>query len=305
MGYKKNNVLVAMSGGVDSAAAVIILKNMGYAVKGVVLRMHDEDMSQEDLANGKLPHHIWHAREAARRMRVNFAIIDVRKEFKSKVLDRYVSEHMAGRVTDPCEYCNRHIIFPSLFKAADDMECSIVASGHYARVDHSEETGRYRLRKARDIQNDQSYMLWRLTQEQLARMLLPLGECTKEEVRNMTQAARLKNAKVPESRDICFIPDEDYENNIKPYFPSGRLISSAKINHINFVSVESLPPEGMRVKARIRYSDVEVPVTARLAGDDVIEIEFDEPVLYAQPGQSVVLYDGDVVAAGGIIMPDD
>ena len=323
MSYMDNNldsqsdpkqVLVGMSGGVDSSAAVLILKDRGYSVKGLILRVHDEHMSPEDLSNGKLPQSIWHAREAARRMRLDFTIRNVRDAFLQEVIEPFVTGCEARINPDPCVLCCAEFLFPQLFQEADRLECSLVASGHYAVIRFDEDRGRYVVQKALDLQNDESHVLYRLSQEQLARLITPLGTYEKEEIRNIARKARLKNAFVPESPSICFVPDGQYRQFLaentssevpestddpmkKEALPATRILASS----LCFSGIESLPSEGMHVRARIRSPLNESDAFARITEGGILEVQLEQPLRAAVPGQSIVLYDNDIVAMGGII----
>lgn len=366
------SVLVAMSGGVDSSVAALLLKKEGYTVKGAVLRMHDADLSPEELANGKLPQNIWYAREAARRVRIDFAILDIRKDFEQEVQTYFTESYRNGITPNPCIFCNRHTKLPPLFRAAEEMECDYVATGHYAVIEYNEKTGRYMLKKSRDKGKDQSYMLYRLTQEMLSKLITPLGTYEKQEIRQIAKDAGLKNAKAPDSQDICFIPDGDYarfveERMLKEAGPDadplqipglkpgnftdreghvlgqhkglihytigqrkglglslkeplyvcekrldtnevilcpdeGLYKDTVRAGQVNFVSLAELPGNSMRVSAKVRYSSKEEEGTASLLSDGTLEVTFDKPVRAPAPGQSLVLYDGDMVVAGGIII---
>ena len=303
-------MLIAMSGGVDSSVAALLMKNEGKKAVGVILRMHDVGMTAEELSGGKLPVNIWSAREAARRIRMEFNIIDVRDDFTEKVKERFLGIYKQGIITDPCVFCNAEFKIPFLIETAKKMDCGKIVTGHYAKTELDEKTGRYILRKARDRENDQSYMLYRLSQEQLSKLVTPLGYMKKSDVRHMAEEARLKNANAPGSAEICFIPDNDIaayaEKNTD--FREEKLMRAAagssknmRVSRVNFVSIDGFKGYNTNVSVRFRYSSDEVPARVRQLTEDSLELEFDEEVKMSAPGQSVVLYDGDMVLAGGIV----
>lgn len=200
-------VLVALSGGVDSAVAAVLLVEQGYEVLGVTMRLWTErgaDGSAEDGTPGTVDR----ARGVAERLGVPFSVIEAEVAFKSQVVDYLVAEYASGRTPNPCVPCNRHVRFDLLLEQASAVGARWVATGHYARVLHLE--GRYHLLRGRDPRKDQSYFLHGLTQVQLACVLFPLGDLTKEEVREIARQRGLPVAEQPESQDICFLADGDY-----------------------------------------------------------------------------------------------
>lgn len=304
MECSKNNILVAMSGGVDSSVAALILKKEGYHVKGVIFRMDDAGMTAEDLANGKLPQSIWYAREAARRMRLEFSIIDVRENFAQSVKDYFLSGCEQAQYPDPCVYCSSHFLFKKLAGEADQLECPKIATGHYAIVDYDTDRQRYVLRKSRFRQHDQSHRLYQLSQEQLSRLVMPLGTCEKEQIRAIAEEARLKNARAPESPEICFIEPD----GVLPAADSLQSPSFCR-RHIRagrlcFAGTEALPEEGMKLQARIRNVGNEADGYARILENGILDVELETELNGAAPGQSIVLYDGDMVALGGVILEE-
>ncbi|MBI2328234.1 MAG: tRNA 2-thiouridine(34) synthase MnmA [Chloroflexi bacterium] len=202
-------VVVAMSGGVDSSVAAALLKEQGYQVSGVTMKIWDGEACLEE---GR--HHgcygpgeatdIEDAREVARTLGIDFHVFDLRQEYKTEVLDYLCREYLSGRTPNPCLRCNHKIKFAALLEKVQDngIEFDYFASGHYARVEYDESKDRYLLKKARDLSKDQSYFISSLSQAQLSRALFPLGDYTKEEVRKMAADFRLGVDHKPESQDF-------------------------------------------------------------------------------------------------------
>ena len=201
----RGRVAVAMSGGVDSAAAALLLLQAGYDVWGVTLRLQSCGT-----AAAAAEEEIEAARRAAAALGIPHRVLDLRERFRTAVMDRFVSEYLAGRTPNPCVDCNREIKFGALLDWVLEQGADFLATGHYARVDRDGEGGRRRLLRGLDRQKDQSYVLYQLTQKQLAHLLLPLGDHHKPSVRAMAEARGLTNARKADSQDICFIPDGDY-----------------------------------------------------------------------------------------------
>lgn len=207
-------VCVAMSGGVDSAGAALLLRQAGYAVSGVTLRLHAcKDRpglcgSSEDIDA---------AREAAAAMGIPHTVLDLQELFAREVMDRFVSEYVRGRTPNPCIDCNRTIKFGALLDWALDHGADFLATGHYARIGYDEAAGRHLLLRGRAPRKDQSYVLYQLTQGQLGHLLLPVGTYEKPELRRLAEEAGLSNAGKADSQDICFIPDGDYPAFLRRY----------------------------------------------------------------------------------------
>ena len=221
--------LIAMSGGVDSSASLALMKQAGYDCVGVTMRLFDHESEEvrpdkacctdEDVKDALLvclkenvPHHM----------------VDFKAQFKEAVMDPFVSDYENGRTPNPCINCNRYLKFEELFRQADALDCDLVVTGHYARTGWNEETGRWVLKKAVHEEKDQSYVLYNLTQEQLARIRFPLGSRTKDETREVAAAEGYKNAGKHESQDICFVPTGKYTDFIEKHtgkkYPEGEFV---------------------------------------------------------------------------------
>ncbi len=216
---KKGRVLVAMSGGVDSSTAAVMLREEGYDVIGITMKTWDYSSSGGH--GGKevgccTLESMNDARAVAMKYDFTHFIVDIRDEFGDWVIDRFTEEYLAGRTPNPCVLCNTHIKWAALMRRADSLECDFIATGHYARIRHDDELGRRVLMKGLDARKDQSYALWGLPQEHLARTLLPLGTYEKPEIRRMaTEFGLDRVADKPDSYEICFIPDNDYRRFLR------------------------------------------------------------------------------------------
>ncbi|CUS99721.1 tRNA 2-thiouridine(34) synthase MnmA [Candidatus Chrysopegis kryptomonas] len=358
---KDITVVVAMSGGVDSSVAAAILKEQGYNLIGITIKTYNyEDIGVQNEHSCCSLEGINDARMVATKLGFPHYVVDLTKEFHREVIDYFIKDYLAGRTPNPCVICNRKIKWEALIKKALSLGADYIATGHYARIKFDETKGRYILMRGVDSSKDQSYALWGLTQESLSRTIFPLGELTKQEVRELARKYGLKIANKPESFEICFVPDNDYtkflEKNVDglaekvkggdivmdgkvigkhrgyPFYTIGqrkglgvalgypvyvigidpvanvvevgtedKLYHNALIaGNVNLISVDKIE-DGMKVLAKIRYSDEGTLAMLKNYGDDKILVEFEKPKRAITPGQSVVFYDGDVVVGGGII----
>lgn len=204
---EKKKVVVGMSGGVDSSAAAYLLKEQGCDVIGVTMRMWTE--GEDDCFPAAQD-----ARRVAKTLDIPFYVFDFRQEFKKNVVDYFTEEYTRGRTPNPCIVCNRAIKWEALLKRGRELGADAVATGHYARI-VKRENGRYAVSAAKTTAKDQTYALYRLTQEQLAHTWMPAGDYEKEEIRMIARKARLPVADKPDSQEICFIPDQDYAGFIR------------------------------------------------------------------------------------------
>ena len=209
-------VLVAMSGGVDSSAAVYLLREQGYDCVGATMELY-----------GTPAETLEDARAAAERMGIPHHVLPLCREFEERVIGRFVEGYRRGETPNPCVDCNRFLKFGLLHRKARELGCDYLATGHYARI-LEDGAGGWRLCKAADLGRDQSYVLYPIPRELLGRTLFPLGGLTKAQAREMAERAGLANAQKRDSQDICFIPDGDYLAFLERYtgqsFPAGDIV---------------------------------------------------------------------------------
>lgn len=335
-------ILVGMSGGVDSAVSVLLLRDQGYEVSGATMVL--QPCGAQEAAD---------AAESARRLGVEFHVFDWQVEFRSQVIEPFEQVYIRGGTPNPCIFCNKTLKFGKFLEKALELGCDGVATGHYARV--RQENGRYLLHTARDAAKDQTYMLYHLSQEQLSRVVFPMGEYTKEEARAKAGLAGLPVASKHDSQDICFIPDGDYlaflkRDGVTPQpgrfiGPNGedlgphkgleaytmgqrRGLEVAYGSRIYVVGKRGsdvlLGPNEALFSSRVRVADVNFipfdhldgPIRAQAKlrytpnaapctihpADQGVVLEFDQPQRAVTPGQAAVFYDGGLVLGGGTIV---
>ena len=355
---ENTKTLIAMSGGVDSAVAALLIKEAGYAASGVTMKLYTPTTTPRDAENiSDTNSDIDDARAICRTIGIDHHAVEYSESFCRYVIDNFIEEYKNGGTPNPCVECNRTIKFGKLLDFALSRGYDKLATGHYARVTHLD-NGRFAIKRAIDESKDQSYFLWSLSQDALSRVVFPLGELTKDNIRKIAHEHGFVNAHKSDSQDICFVPDGDYVSFIKKNSdasftkgnfidPEGNILGEhqgiirytvgqrkglgialgrpmfvkqkcATANTVTlcddadlysrelfatravFSSVERLT-EPTRLYVKIRYRHTPALATVTQTSDTTFEVLFDEPQRAAAKGQSVVLYDGDIVLGGGII----
>ncbi len=213
---EQKSVLIGMSGGVDSSVAAALLRDAGYKVIGATMRLwtySDNCASNEGCCSEAA---VEDARRVCDKLGIDFYVMNFKDMFREKVVDNFVYEYTHGRTPNPCIQCNKYLKFDAMLKKARAMEIDYIATGHYAKIEKDTD-GKYLLKKSAAAKKDQSYVLYNFTQEQLAHTLMPLGNYTKDEVRELAEKYGLAVANKPDSQEICFVEDDDYAKFITDY----------------------------------------------------------------------------------------
>lgn len=221
--------LIAMSGGVDSSVAAYLMKEAGYECTGVTMKLFQNEevgLSREHTCCSL--DDVEDARNVAFHLGIPFHVFNFADRFEECVISRFVDAYENGRTPNPCIDCNRFLKFDKLYARAKELGLDTIVTGHYAKIEYNKTTGRYELKKAADEQKDQSYVLYSLTQDQLAHTQFPLGGMTKPEVRKIAEEQGFINARKHDSQDICFVPNGNYADFIETYtgrqFPEGEFV---------------------------------------------------------------------------------
>lgn len=227
-------VVVAMSGGVDSSVCALQVVEKGYKAVGMTMRLWKGEEAETTSCSTKSccgQDSVEDARLVCEKVGIPFYAINFKEEFWKEVVEVFASEYFKGRTPSPCILCNEKLKFDTLFKKAVEIGASKICTGHYARIEYNAETNRYELLKAVDLNKDQSYFLFGMTQEQLSKTWFPLGSYTKPYVRQLAEAGGLVTAQKPESQDICFIPDGNYAGFLERHFPN--IAKQGNVRHVN------------------------------------------------------------------------
>ena len=360
---EKRTVLVAMSGGVDSSVAAALLKEQGHDVIGVTMKTFCYSEAEAE-SNGPSKtccglDGIMDARRVADRLGIPHYVFDVEREFTRDVIDDFVSEYAVGRTPNPCVRCNGNTKFRDLLRRGAMLGCDAIATGHYARMG-VDDAGRPVLLRGVDEKKDQSYFLWALPPEILPKLMFPLGELTKPQVREMARQLGLSTAEKPESMEICFVPDGDYARFLgkrlgadHAALSAGALVTTdgqvigahdgyarftvgqrrglgggrslplyvigtrpatrevvvgtadellrggVAIGELSWLAAPPAPGDAVHVQMRHRAPAVPARVESVDGGE--IRLALDTPQRAVTPGQSAVLFRGDVVLGGGRI----
>ena len=214
---KKTKVVVAMSGGVDSSVVAALMKQEGYDVTGITLKLYDDTKQSKEGRQCCAGQDILDAKRVSENINIEHKILFYQKKFKTKVIDSFIDSYTAGETPIPCVQCNQTVKFRDLFKYAKDLKADALITGHY--VSRVQNNGHANMYRAKDQNRDQSYFLFSTTQEQLDFLRFPLGEIDKSETRKIAEKLNLNVATKPDSQDICFVPNGDYASVIKKFRP--------------------------------------------------------------------------------------
>ncbi|MDE5564188.1 MAG: tRNA 2-thiouridine(34) synthase MnmA [Oscillospiraceae bacterium] len=351
--------LIAMSGGVDSSVAALLMQEAGYECAGATMQLFRQDAACISPKSCGSPDDVADARAAAQRLGMAHYLFDFTEQFQEHVMQHFADCYTCGMTPNPCIDCNRFLKFNAMVQRMHEMGYDYIVTGHYARVEYHSVSERYLLKTAVDQTKDQSYVLYSLTQAQLQHVRFPLGCYRKTEIRAIAERHGFLNAHKKDSQDICFVPDGDYAAFLERFtgrtYAPGAFVDTAghvlgehrgiihytigqrkglgisaghalyvcgidTVNNqvilgenadlfsdtltaedVNLISVSELT-EPMRVTAKIRYRHSAQPATAWTTLDGRLHVRFDEPQRAITKGQSVVMYQNDVVVGGGTII---
>ncbi|MFN8053117.1 MAG: tRNA 2-thiouridine(34) synthase MnmA [Acidimicrobiales bacterium] len=343
-------VLVAMSGGVDSSVAAALLREQGHDVVGVTMKLWGGESDSGCCSVSDVDD----ARRVAQQLGIDHHVFNFGDDFEQFVVEPYVADHVAGLTPNPCVECNRHLKFDKLLRRADALGFDLVATGHHAR--RVEVGGGFRIARGADAAKDQSYVLYPVVGDALARTLFPLGDMTKDRVRELAAELGLRTATKPDSQDVCFITRAQGGRSsfLGDRIPlrTGRVVDVAgeelgEIEGVELVTIGQRrgldvggpggrryvvdvdgasatvtvgsandllrdglsvgdvvwagPPAGGALAVQCSAHGRALPATVVVDSPDCVTVTWDEPQRRVAPGQSAVIYDGDVVVGGGIV----
>ena len=357
-------ILVAMSGGVDSGVSALVAKEAcGNRAVGATMKLFDEELLGRPITSTCCSiDDVDDAKEVCHKIGIPHYTLNCKEAFTRHVVDPFVASYIAGKTPNPCIACNRHLKFDELFRKAKTLGCDTIATGHYARIE--KEAGKLVLKRGLDVKKDQSYVLHTLTKEQLKHVIFPIGALDKHTVRQIAADFDLVVAEKKESQDICFVEDGSVDkfishylknNNVKRVQKQGTFLNKQgeklgefdgrlsftigqrkglnlalghpvyvtdidKENNVvtigekedllkslvfagdfNWISITPKAGDKLKCTAKIRYNMKDVPAKATFIEEGQVEVEFEDGVSAPAKGQSVVLYDGEVVLGGGYI----
>ena len=314
--------LIAMSGGVDSSVAAYFMKQAGYDCIGVTMKLfHNEDAGVSRAKSCCSLDDVEDARSVAHRLGIPYYVFNFTADFREQVMQRFVCAYENGATPNPCIDCNRYLKFDRLYHRARLLGCDCVVTGHYARI--RRENGRFLLQKALDPSKDQSYVLYALTQDELAHTQLPLGGLSKAETRRMTYAAgdfvdrdgkrlgthhgiigytvgQRRGLGIAAGRPLYVTAIQPETNRVVLGGNADLFRRELDVRALNWIAFDR-PPARLRAKVKVRYRQTEQPATITVTGEDRVRVCFDAPQRAITAGQAAVIYDGNTVLGGGTI----